>query len=367
MKLECIREKLSNAVFKSEKISAKNPNIPVLGCILLEAVDSVLKIKSTNLELGLNIEIPVKIKEEGSVAIPGNVLSSFLSNLENDKNVSLEMDEKNLLIISKGKTATVKSIDKEDFPSIPIIKGEKKFDVDTQTFIQGLKSVWYSASLSNIKPELSSIFIYSEEDGNIVFVATDSFRLAEKRVKIKGSFDNEGVLIPYKNIPEIIRVLEEIKGDVSICLDKNQISFSVNNIYLISRVVNGNFPDYKQIIPKEHTTEVVVLKQDFYSALKASTVFSDKFNQIKIIVDPDNKDFKIISKNNDIGEGVNSIQAVIEGEKLEINFNYKYIVDCFQSINTDSVSLYFNGVNKPLIIKGVSDKSFTYLVMPMNR
>lgn len=138
-------------------------------------------------------------------------------------------------------------------------------------------------------------------------------------------------------------------------------------IYLTSRVVDGNFPDYKQILPKEFTAETTVLKNDLIQALKISNVFVDTFNQVRFLIDKKQKQFTISSKNSDIGEHTTSIGAVIEGEPVSMGFNYRYITDCFQSLSGDSVILRFSGVHKPLIIQSVDDASFTYLVMPMNR
>ena len=144
------------------------------------------------------------------------------------------------------------------------------------------------------------------------------------------------------------------------------MSFSSNGIYLTSRIIDGTFPEYQQIIPKEHSSKAVLLKQDAISAFKVSNIFSDKFNQATIEINKKEKYFQIATKNPDIGENVYKIDSATSGEGLEINFNYKYIVDCFQSIVTDSISFEISK-NKPMIIKGVGDASFLYLVMPMNR
>lgn len=132
-------------------------------------------------------------------------------------------------------------------------------------------------------------------------------------------------------------------------------------------MIDGNFPDYKQIIPKETKTEVTVLKQDLVSSLKIANIFADKFSQVIFNINPSEKTLRITTKNMDVGENINSIDAVIKGEGLNISFNYKYIMDCFQSIDSDSISLSFSDMNRPMIIRGVSDKSFLYLVMPMNK
>lgn len=367
MKIECIKEKLARAVSQAERVTTKNPTLPILGCILLEASKNNLIIKATNLDLGIEIHIPVKVVKDGKVAVPGVILNNFLSTIQNDKNVTIEITENNVIKVLASKTSTIiKTLPHDDFPEIPRVPEEQSFKIQASDVVRGLKSVWYSSSVSSVKPELSSVFIHSEED-SLVFAATDSFRLAEKKVKVKKTKPIERILLPFKNIPEIIRTLDENQGEVLVCFTKNQISFSQSDAYLTSRVVDGMFPDYKQIIPNETGTEAIILKQDLIQALKTANIFSDKFNQINIQVSPKSKKFVLKTSNSDVGESLNSVDANLSGEEVVVNFNYKYLSDCFQSIDADSVSLSFNGTNKPLVIRGAGDKSFLYLVMPMNK
>lgn len=366
MNIECVKDKLLKDLSKAEKITGKNVTLPILSCILLDASDSILTITSTNLDLGIEIKIPVKVNKPGKVAVSGVVLNNFISNLSNDKNINLELVDNILNVSTKHSKAQIKTFPIDDFPSIPKVSKETSFNINTPDLIKGLKSVMYSASVSTIRPVLSSILIYSEED-KLFFVGTDSFRLAEKSIKIKKHIDIEPILIPFKNIPEIIRSLEDIKNDINVFINQNQIAFVYDDMYLTSRVIDGNFPDYKQIIPKDAKTEVVVLKQDLINALKISNIFSDKFSKVVFNISQKNKSFTINTKNLDIGENTHSIDSVIKGDDIEISFNYKYIIDCFQSIDSDSVTLQFFDINKPMVIKGVSDDTFIYLVMPMNK
>jgi DNA polymerase-3 subunit beta len=191
--------------------------------------------------------------------------------------------------------------------------------------------------------------------------------LAEKRVKTKKTADFGQILIPFKNVVDLLKIITDEKEMLEVNFTKNQISLKYRDIYIVSRVIDGVFPDYKQIIAKEFKTEVIVLKQDLLSALKLSNIFADNFNQINIKASVSDKALEFRTKNASVGENVNRLSATITGESVEINFNYKYIIDCFQSINSDSISFSFNGLNKPMVIRGVSDKTFTYLVMPMNR
>ena len=365
MKLECQIEEIRNRISQAERITGKNLTLPILSSILLIASNKSLKIRSTNLSLGIEIEIPAKIEKEGLVAVSGSVLSGIFSNVFQNENIHLEGIEGNLLIQTKKSKIKLKGQPTEDFPTIPRVTGTS-FEIESKKLIDGIKSVYYSSSVSDIKPEISSVFMYTNED-NLVFVSTDSFRLAEKKIKIKGLEEIPGILIPFKNVSEILRIFGELAGVIKVCFNKNQISFSSDNIYLTSRVIDGVFPDYRQIVPKKSETEAIVLRQDLLNALKLSNIFSDKFNQVNLKIAPPEKVFELSSANNDIGENKTFLDAALTGENVELGFNYKYFLDCFQSIVADSVSIKLSGSGSPILISPVSDPSFIYLIMPMNR
>jgi len=365
MKIECIKEKIAGAVAVADKVTGKNPTLPILSAIYLEASQNSLLIRATNLDVGLELTIPVKVIEKGAVVVQGSVLTNLLSNLRDEK-VVLETVDSGFAVTTQSTGAIVKTFPAEDFPTIPKIDGGKRTVIDSGAFLSGLEAVSYAAAVTSVKPELSSVYIY--EDGeDIVFVATDSFRLAEKRIHAKKTKDFEGILIPYKNIPEIARFLRSSKQDVEVVFGSGQISFNKDGTYLVSRVIDGTFPDYKQIIPKEFKTEATLLKQDLVEALKLAHVFSDTFNQVTLRLVPGEKLFEIMTKNNNLGENHSSLEAVLKGEDLGLSFNYKYLIDCFQSILSDSVSLSFQGPGKPVLLRGVSEKSFLAIVMPMNK
>ncbi|MFH0846257.1 MAG: DNA polymerase III subunit beta [Patescibacteria group bacterium] len=366
MKVKCNTEKLIIAISKIEKITSKNSNLPILSCILLEAKENKLFIRATNLDLGIEITLLSEIEKEGRVAVSGNILKNLLANISSSDNIILELKDKNLYIQTNNNNSTIKTQPDDDFPSIPKIQGENKLSLDNKKFIKGMKSVWYAASTSSIKPELSSVCI-NIEDNNLFFVATDSFRLAEAKFHIENIENIENILIPFKNIPEILRVFEDIDGNIEMEFNKNQIAIKYGSIYLTSRIIEGVFPDYKQLIPKDFITESVILMNDFVRVFKITNIFSDKFNTVNFNIDMKNKKFEVYSKSDEVGENKHQVSAVLSGDDLNINFNTKYITDCFQSINTDSIMLQFGGLNKPMVIRGVSDNQFTYLVMPMNK
>jgi len=365
MKIECIKEKLEKAIIKADKVTSKNVTLPVLKYVLLIAKENNLIIRATNLDLGLEIKTPVKVEEEGVVAVPADVLKSFISNLPNDSKISLISDGKTLEITTGGSKTTIKTYPYDEFPSIPTVQGKEVLKIASEKLLQGLRSVWYSASPASMKPELSSIYVYYEDE-HMVFAATDSFRLAEKKVSIKKLEEFESILIPFKNVGDIIKVLDDVPGEIEIHLTPNQISMAVGEIYITSRVIDGIFPDYRQIIPKEYETEGVVLKQDVLDVLKRSNIFSDKFNRVTFEISPKSKKFKIHTSNQEVGESTSEVPAALTGEDVKLSFSYRNVIDSFQSISADSVVFKF-GERKPLLIQGVGDPKFTYITMPMNK
>ncbi|MCX6719416.1 MAG: DNA polymerase III subunit beta [Candidatus Taylorbacteria bacterium] len=369
MKLELHFQEFKKMVLLIERIAGKHMTLPVLSCLYFDIKKNQLNIKATNLDVGAEVYLSAKSDGEEVFAIPAITLSSFLGQVgDYDGIVYLESSSGNIQITTAKSKCVIKTVPHEDFPDIPKVSGEQTVVLPPETIVKGLRAVWYSASTSMVKPEFASVYVYSQNE-NLVFAATDSFRLAEKKVRLPAKVTISDILIPFKNVADITRVLESSHEDVNIMISKNLISFEIpHKVCIVSRAIDGVFPDYKQIIPKSFTTEIVALKQDVLNALKISNVFSDKFNQVKFIIDLESKIFEIRTKNSDVGENKTIVDATITGEKIDVNFNYKYIVDCFQSIDSDSISLQLSGSNKAMIITPVSgDKSFMYLVMPMNR
>lgn len=365
MYLTCTKEKLWKAASLAEKVSLKNANLPALQSILLLADKNSLSLRATNLEIGIEMDIPAQIKEKGTTSVPASVLSRTISGLGNEKNITLTLQNQNLFLTTSHTTATIKSHPTDDFPTLPTVSDGETLTIPIRKLINGISTVLFSASSSDVKPELSGVYLYPEGN-SIVFVATDSFRLAEKKEQHKKTNDFPGIIIPGKNAAMIARIFEDAQGDVVMRANKNQLSIQHEGIFITSRLANGVFPDYQQIIPKGATSSAILLKQDFISALKMSNVFSDSFNRISLMIDPKEKTFSISSRNADIGEGVTKIEASLSGENISATFNHRYLLDATQAIPEDSIVLEFSGSQKQLVMKGLGNHSFLYLAMPIN-
>ena len=253
-----------------------------------------------------------------------------------------------------------------DFPTLPHVSDGVDFIIPIEKIIEGVKSVVYAASLSDIKPEIVSVYIYMV-DNELVFVSTDSFRLAEKRIIIKGVEDFPGIIVPIKNIQEAIKIFNDIDGDVVMSIGQNQMSIKNENIYFTSNIIDGNYPNYSQIIPSEEKTNVIVLKDELISSLRLVNVFSDAFNQILLKTDAKKGIVNLNSRNTEVGENSTFIESVISGDNIEMYLNHKYLTDSFVSLLGDSIQFSFTEKNRPLVIKSIGDNTFLYLIMPMNR
>lgn len=365
MKFETTLEELSKATTVAARFAERRANLPVLGSILLTVEDNRLILRATNLECGVELVVPVKAHSEGTAAVPAATLAGFLNNARG-KSVSVELKGEVFSVNTGSANASIKTLPYEDFPLLPRVSADQSFTVKASDLVRMIRSVAYCASLSAIKPELQSVLLYGEA-GKLTAVATDSFRLAEKTIPLKNGGSVPQLLIPARNAAELMRILENVSGDIEVYYNEHQLSTQAGDVYYTSRLLDGTFPNYQQIIPKDFSTEAVVLREEMAGALKSLSVFADKFAQVSLALEPDQKAMLLSSRNPDVGEQTSTVKATVEGKQVAISFNGRYLADSLQAITGESVRLHSNGPGKAMLIKDASDASFLYLAMPMNR
>lgn len=365
MKIATIKEKFLAAILMAERITGKKESLPILSCVRIDAGKEIV-LRATNLEAGIEVVVPGEVVEKGTIAVPATILSQTIRSIGGDK-VTLSQDDGNLLIESRGTKTLIKAIPHEEFPVLPNDGGAKGVTISRERLVNGIQSVSYSASPSMIRPDLGSIYI-AIEDSSMVCVATDSFRLAEKQISGVGAKGSHEFLIPLKHALELVHVLERLADEsVSISTGEAQLVLSATGTKFVSRVVDATFPNYKEIIPKKFTSEATILKSDFAEMLRKARVFSGSEMHVGLHLYPKKKIFTATARSADVGEMSDSIDAAVSGDDLDINFHIGYLADCLPSIQADSLTLGFSGPGRPLVIRGVSDSGFTYLVMPLNR
>jgi DNA polymerase III subunit beta len=357
---------LTDAVHIAARFAERRAGtLPALSAILLIAGDDGIKLRATNLETGIDLKLAGQSKEEGVVAIPAHVLQQVASSLAGDGTVDIEQSGDVATITSGLGKSSIKTVPYDDFPSIPFPEKPKNRIVIPGVTLKNLFTTIAScASPSTIRPELASVY-FSIEGGTLTAVATDSFRLAEKKVSLSNKGIQGSFLIPAKNALEIAQALPD--EDVILSFDENQCAFVSDGGMLVSRLTNATYPDYRQIIPKESVVEAVVLRRDLETALKRTMIFSDAFQKVKLSFDPKAKTLALFARNADIGESTEAIPGQIIGSALDIAFNHRYLMAALSLTAAESVSLTASGVGRPLVIRGVGDHSLLYLVSPMNQ
>lgn len=364
MLLTTQKDKLLNTTALVERVVGKKESLPVLSCVLID-VEKDITVRATNLESGVQVSISGEVKEKGIIAVPVVVFHQTLKSIVGDK-VTLKTDGGNLLIESKGTKTLIKSLPHNEFPPLPSPEVKQGVEISRFSLLSALKAVSYAASPSMIRPELGSVFVSIQKE-SMVCVATDSFRLAEKNILQKSKVETD-ILIPLKHVVELIHILERVSDEVVTCIvDDTQLIIRTHGLEFSSRVTDAQFPNYKDILPKKFSTEATVLKGDFLEMLKKARVFSGSEQRVGLHVYPKKKVFDATAQSATIGEMSDSIDAALSGDDVDINFNIGYLSDGLSSIESDSITLGFSGPGRPLVIRGASDQTFTYLVMPLNR
>ncbi len=365
MKIATVKEKILNASLLAERITGKKESLPILSCIRFDVEKDVV-LRATNLEAGIEVRIPAEIGEKGTIAVPATILSQTLRSISGDS-VKLATEDGNLLIESRGTKTLIKSVPHDEFPVLPSSEGSKGVEISRERLLKGLQGVSYAASPSMIRPDLGSVYL-ALKSGVLTAVATDSFRLAEKTIMETGSKKDIELLIPLRHALELQHILERLdEENVVLSGDDSQLVVSGGTVRYVSRIVDATFPNYREIVPKSAATEATVLKADLAEMLRKARVFGGNDQHVGLHIYPKKKIFTATARSNDVGEMSDSVDAALSGEDLDINFHIGYIAECLPSVESDSVTLSFAGTGKPLIVRGVSDSSFMYLVMPLNR
>lgn len=380
MKVICTQENFKKAIYSTERVVGKQITLPILENILLETEGGMLKISATNLEIGVFLKIGAKVEKEGKITVPAKLLSSFVNNLPPDSNISLVVENQALSVSSGSVEATIKGLLAQDFPIIPEMEGVFLFSLPVNDLRDSIPRLTSCSSVDSTRPELSGVnMIFMENE--VYLAATDSFRLAESIISIKKDNDleysmfrekNKSIIIPSNTFSEVLRVIGTDTKEIKVSIEESQIFFQIDNVRIVSRLINGKYPEYKQIIPSNFSTKVVMMKEDLLRAVKIAGIFAkNKAGEVKFEIDPEKSETRVFSKTEDVGENKTILQSEITGPKQEVVFNPRYIADSLQSVSTNKIVVLLNSSSSPAILRMVEGrenkeiKNYTHVIMPI--
>lgn len=370
MKLHLLSENLQKKISFANRGVSTRSQLPILLNFLLKASSGKLQVISTDLEIGIQIEVPANVEEEGEITVPAKLFSDLINTLSKEK-LALQTKGNNLEIKTLKTKNTLQTISKEEFPKLYEEKGEKILTLNKDVLQKELPKITFAASTDLGRPALSGILIKKEENGKILIVATDGYRLSlkqtqpQKQKTEQEENKNKTFLVPARIIRETT-VLKDEEGDVEVFIseEKNQILFEQNGTIIVGRLIDAEFPNYEKIIPTESITKTFFDKEEMQKAVKICAIFArDSANIIKFTIEND----KIIVSANtqSIGENSVEVEAKTTGDENEIAFNARYLLEMLSNIEENDIVFEMTGPLNPGVFKIKDDLTFLHLIMPI--
>lgn len=362
MKLQVTQENLSKALSDVAKVAMSNKNpLPILNNVLLRTNDNRLSISATNLEIAISEKIGSKVKNDGSITVPARLIQEYITSLPSGV-IDLELEEHKLHIGTEQFKSTINGVASDDYPDIPKVEKEVEWSIPAKNFKKGLQQVVFAASSDEARPVLTGVYLKTV-DSELYAAATDSYRLAEK--KLLKTKQDISLLVPASALQELLRIIPENAENIEVTADSQQVLFKVGDIELVSKLIDVPYPDYKKLIPKEFAVSATLARDEFVSITKVSSLFArENAGSVTIKVNEDEKTISIASIASQLGENKSKASAKVSGEG-EVTLNSRYLIDALNAINTEEVTFSFNGKLEPCLITSEQAPDITYLVMPL--
>lgn len=372
MKVEIIQEKFAKALSHINKAISNRPNIPVLANVLIETDQGNLRLSSTNLEIGIIAKLGAEVIEDGKTTVSAKLLFEFVSSLKPGK-VMLTMKDQMLSVQSVDNMADFCVIPADEFPNVPNAEGEPVLEFNANQIAHALDKVTFAASTDNSRPVLTGLLTKITKR-NLTLVGVDGFRLSQFTLKLENGPETDfQEIIPAKTLQEISKIVKDIATEEEklqiYSLEKNnQVVFKIGDIELVSRLIEGDFPPFEDIIPNDKQFGFNVLKSDLAAGVKIVGIFARNVigNKTRFIVDPDESKLKLSAVVVDVGNNESSVDITTPiGEKLETSYNAKFMQDMLNSMDGDEIVYETNGVTAPGLFKDKNDENYIHIIMPM--
>jgi DNA polymerase-3 subunit beta len=367
MKFTCVRENLERALSIAERFTGKNLTLPILGNVLLEVRNNALIVTATNLEYAVQLTVPGSGGGDGTISVPAKIASALLQSMQDEK---IHLEEKNGSVLMKSDTRDVRlnGLAASDFPLMPTIKKTNSFEVGALELQSGLSSVLPAVSPSEFKPELAGV-LCKVGLRTLQLAATDTFRLAEKTIPLArpaqqetGDLAQFSFILPLRMASELSRILDG-EEQIVISLGENQVLFEREGMRIISRLIEGNFPEYGAIIPNQFETTSFLKRAELLRSVRSSSIFASKLQDVTINFTEDQ--CEISSANQEIGEYQTRLPVTLSGKEGRASFNYRYLMDGLSILRGEEIFFGMNNESAPALLHDRTDNSLLYVIMPI--
>ncbi len=361
MKLQVTQENLNRALGSVARVANTRGTLPILSNVLVKTSNNRLSLSATNLDIAITHYIGAKVSEEGSITVPARLMQDFVGSLPEGV-INLKLEETKLHVTTDQYNSVVNGIVADDFPVMPAITGGKTWTIGGAILKKGLQQVVFAASSDETRPILTGVLLQSNE-GKLYMAATDSYRLAEKQL----GTNNEMVqlLIPASAMQDLLRVIGDSDDPVKVTHDDLQILFQVGDVELVTRLVEGKYPDYRKLIPAKFATTATLKRADFVNITKVSSLFArESAGSVTIEVDEEASKISIRSVASQLGENTATATAKVKGSG-SITLNSRYLLDGLNAISGEDITFGFNGKLEPTLLSDPKNGDYQHVIMPL--
>ena len=368
MKLSVMQENLARGLSVVSRAVSARSTLPVLANVLLKTEDAGLKLTATNLEIGITYWVPGKVDEDGATTVPAKLLTDLVSSFQGGDRIDLELGAGETLHLQCGRFAShLKGIDADEFPAIQTAGERPTTRIAQKILRRALEETAFAAASDEARPILTGVLARFEGD-TVTLAAADNYRIAVKTIPILDAVADVSVVVPARALLELGRILADTDEPVEIVLAqaRNQILFHLDGVDLVSRLIDGQFPNYQQVLPSSHTTRAVLDREELLRAVRpAALIAHESANIVKLQIGTDGEAGITVSANAEVGDHVGQVEASVEGDGTTIAFNARYLADVLTNVDADEFALELNGPLSPGVFRPIGDDQYVHVVMPV--
>ncbi|MBI4135454.1 DNA polymerase III subunit beta [Candidatus Uhrbacteria bacterium] len=367
MRFSCTQENLSRCLNITSRVASRAGNLPILSYVQIKATPEGIELKATNLEVGVTCRLRGKMEEVGEFTVPAKLFTEFVASLPKER-VDLELKEQELKVSCGRHSTSIKGLSASEFPLIPQIENGSPWEVSTSDLVEGLDQVLFAISPTESRPEISGGLI-SLKNGNLIIAGTDSYRLAEKKLIAQGGEGEVRVIVPLRALQELSRICAQEQTEhprVKLTVSTNQLAVSLPTIEFVTRLIDGQYPDYRAILPAKFGTQIILGRGELSNALKAAGLFSKTgVYDVALEFFPDQKKVGIESVSAQTGAYQSALEGEVSGAPAKIAYNWKYLLDGIVALKSEKVELKATDASSPTLLTEEKSEDYFYVVMPI--
>jgi len=363
MKITCSRKDLFEGVQTAARAVSTRSSLPILSNLLVRTQDGGVKIAATDLEIGVECPVTAEIEEQGALTVPAKIISEVLSTLP-ESDVTITVDESNKVSLQCGTSNyQILGLPAEEFPMLPEVKDDESFTVEKSVLRSAIEKTIFAVSQDESRTSLTGILLILEE-GELKLVSTDTHRLCMVECPINEAKGQITAIIPGRAMGELHRIVQDEDGVVTVNVSQSQVLFMVDGAVLVSRLIEGQFPNFQRVIPQEFNKRVIVPTEQLLQSVRRAAIVARE-NANRVVLHTEDSKLIVTAESSSVGTAYEEVDIVIEGEDIEIAFSAKYLMDFLGVIGTEAIEMQLTGNLSPALLKPQDDDTYSYVLMPM--